>query len=133
MKIAGTNIVLFAVTKAGDQSGTKHDIKNDIRSFEVTQEMGEMLTTGLDETNHTRLQTILDSKFSVNGIVNTTANRSHDVLKVLRGIRAVDITVATGIGWSGNYVQMSYNMSRTESGELSFTAEFVPTGPVTVK
>lgn len=132
-KISGVGVVKFEMSKAGDETGTKHDIRNDIRSYEVSREMNEMLTTGLDSEVHTRLQTIEDSGFSITGVVNTDTNRSHDVLKAMRGLRAVDFEQVAGVGFSGNYVQMSYNKSRSDSGELSFTAEFKPAGPITIK
>ena len=109
-----------------DSGGSARDISNDVTSatFDTGQELG--VVTGIDKSGQERLILLSDGTVTVNGVVNTASNKSHDVFKVMTGTRTV--TYCIGGNTSSNpklemeMLVSAYNVDRASSGELTYSA-----------
>ena len=109
-----------------DSGGSLRDISNDVTSLSVNVAQGLIDITGLDKSAMERLVGLGDGSFSVSGVFNAAANKSHDVFKTRTGTRTV--SYAIGGNTSSNPILTmeclvdSYNLSRGDDGALTWTA-----------
>lgn len=109
-----------------DSGGTARTISNDITSlsWETPREVQE--TTGIDKSAMERLLLLADFSVELNGVLNASSNMSHDVFKTVPSTsvaRTTTITVPTPVVLAGELLYSTYSIERSDSGELTFTAE----------
>lgn len=109
-----------------DASGTARTISNDVTelSWETPREVQEV--TGLDKSAMERLLLLADFSVEVSGVLNATANASHDVFKTVSSTavaRTTTITVPTPVVLAGELLYNTYSLERSDSGELTWKAE----------
>lgn len=120
---------LGSVISVDDASGTPRDISNDVTNFGVGTPRGVQDVTGVDKQAMERLLLVTDGTVSLNGVVNTSANKSHDVFKtVVSG--SVTRTVAITHGTGGPVLTMEclfsdYAITRAQDGALTWTVSGV--------
>ena len=122
--MAKTTGVAFTTLSVDDAAGTSRDLRNDFTSFNFATPRGVQVVTGLDKSAEERLLLLADFSITVNGVVNTSANQSHDVFKT---VPSSDVARTVSIGHSSvsldNEVLFTdYRLNRPSSGELTFSA-----------
>lgn len=113
-----------------DSGGVLRDISNDVTSLTLNTPRGVQEVTGLDKSAIERLLLLADGEFTLNGVFNAAANKSHDVFKtvgstsVLRTV-TYDISPATtgSPRLTMECVASEYNVTRAASGELTWTVK----------
>ena len=121
---------LGAAIAVDDASGTPQTITNDVTNFSITTPVALQDTTGVDKYAHERLALLRDGTVSLNGVANWAANMSHAVLSsVLTQAGAINRTTkvtpsaATVPYLSMELLYASYNLTRANGGDLTWTAE----------
>ena len=115
---------LGATVSVDDSGGTLRDISNDITDFSIDTPRAEQVTTGVNKSATERLQLFADGTFTMNGIFNDAANKSHAVLKDVSSssvVRTVTIAIS-GQTLSMEMIIGNYSLSRSASGELTWSA-----------
>jgi hypothetical protein len=115
-----------------DSGGSARDISNDITNFDFATPRGVQETTGLDKSATERLQLLADFSITLNGVFDDGSNLAHAVLKTVSSstvARTVTIVVS-GQTLPNETFFNDYSLSRSASGELTFTAPGTLTGGV---
>ena len=124
----------LGMTLAVDSSaGAVKTISNDVTSlsWETPREPQEI--TGINSSAMERLLLLADFTVEITGVVNTTADASHDVFKTVPSTsvaRTTTITVPSPVVLAGEILYSNYALERSDSGELTFTAEGALAGGV---
>lgn len=107
-----------------DAAASLQDIKNDVTNFEFATPRGVQEITGVDKSAYERLLLLADFSIQLNGVFNDAANKSHAVLKTVPSTsvtRTVSLAVS-GQTLSNEVIFSDYSMTRSDSGELTWTA-----------
>lgn len=116
---------LGSVITIDDASGTPRTISNDVTNFNVGTPRGVQDITGVDKSAMERLLLLTDGTVTLNGVMNTASNMSHDVFKtVVSG--SVNRTTAVQFGTGGPTLTMKcvfsdYQVTRAQDGSLTWT------------
>jgi hypothetical protein len=118
---------LTFLVNVDDSGGTPRDISNDITSFDFDTPRGTQDITGLDKSAVERLLLLADGTCTIKGVVNTAANKSHDVFKTVPTqagtiTRTVVFGLSTGGTLTMEMVFTGYSWSRGEDGSLTWSA-----------
>lgn len=107
-----------------DSSGTVRAIINDITNFTVSTPRGVQDITGVDKSAMERLLLLADMSVTANGVLNVAANQSHDVFKTVTSTSVNRTTTLTqsGVTLAGELLYTDYQLARSNSGELTWTA-----------
>jgi hypothetical protein len=120
---------LGAVISVDDASGTARVISNDVTNFTTGTPRGVQDVTGVDKSAMERLLLLTDGTVTLNGVVNTSTNMSHDVFKTIT-TGSVNRTVAITYGSGGPTLTMEcvfsdYSITRNADGSLTWTVSGV--------
>lgn len=122
-KISGLGMTTLSVD---DATGTPRDIRNDITNFDIATPRATQDVTGVDKSAMERLLLLSDASGTLTGVVNPSADRSHDVLKTVSSAsvaRTITMTVG-GVTLANECVITDYSLKRAASGELTFDSPF---------
>lgn len=113
----------FAVDNS---AGSLKDISNDVTNLGVNVGQNLIDITGLDKSAMERLIALGDGSFTVSGVFNAAADKSHDVFKTRTGTRTVDYKIG-GNTSTNPYLTMEclvseYNLTHGADGSLNWTA-----------
>jgi len=114
---------LGATVSVDDYGGTLRDISNDVTDFTINTPRAEQNVTGVDKSANERLQLLADGTFTLNGVYNDAANKSHAVFKDISStsvIRTVTIAIS-GQSLSMEMVLGDYNLTRSATGEFTWS------------
>jgi hypothetical protein len=121
---------LGAAIQVDDATGTPQTITNDVTNFAITTPVALQDTTGVDKSAHERLALLRDGTVTLNGVFNAAANMSHVVLSSITSTAGavarstkVTPTAATAPSLSMELLYSSYNLTRSNAGELTWTSE----------
>ncbi len=117
-KITG---LAWTTLSVDDSAGVVRAIINDINDFQFATPYGLTDVTGVDKSAIERLQLLADFSIGLNGTVNVDANASHDVFKILTGVRTVTITHAAK-SLPNECLFSDYSWKRDGSGSLGWSA-----------
>ena len=114
----------WTTLEVDDATPTARDIKNDVTNLEFATPRAVQETTGVDKFAMERLLLLADYSVTLNGVFNDASNLSHDVLKT---VCSATVTRTVKLVVSGNTLQnecliTDYNLTRADSGELTWTA-----------
>ncbi len=114
----------WSVLSVDDAAGTARAIRNDITNFQFATPRGVQDVTGVDKAAYERLLLLADFTITLNGVFNDAANMSHDVFKTVPSTSVARTTTLTVSGQTlaGELIYTDYNLTRAQSGELTFTA-----------
>ncbi len=114
----------WSVLSVDDAGGTVRAIRNDITNFQFATPRGVQDVTGVDKAAYERLLLLADFTITLNGVFNDAANMSHDVFKTVPSTSVARTTTLTVSGQTlaGELIYTDYNLTRAQSGELTFTA-----------
>ena len=105
-----------------DSSGTARGIRNDITNWDFQIATNMQVVTGQDMSAEERLALLADFSINLNGVMNTAANRAHDVFKDIAGGVARTVTIGFGGVSLGTEVLFSnYSINRGTDASLVFT------------
>ena len=115
----------LGMTVAIDDSGTTaRTISNDITSIDWATPREESDITGLDKSARERLLLLADFTVSISGTFDDASNMAHDVFKTVPSSSVARTTTLTISGQvlAGELFYTDYALSRSSSGELTFSA-----------
>lgn len=120
-KETGLGITTLSVDDSG---GVARDIRNDIRSFDLSTPREEQDVTGIDKSAMERLLLLADFSITLNGVFNDAANLSHAVFKT---VPSTSVARTTSLDISGQtlapeVLYTDYALTRGEKGELTWKA-----------
>jgi hypothetical protein len=107
-----------------DSAGAAKDIRNDVTNFTFSTPRGVQDTTGVDKSAIERLLLLADFSITLNGVFNDAADQAHAVFKTVPSTsvaRTVTLTVS-GQTLANECLFTDYNLTRAQTGELTFTA-----------
>ena len=115
-----------------DSGGSARTISNDITNLDIATPREEQDITGLDKSARERLLLLADFTISVSGVFNDASNMSHDVFKTVpsSSVARTTTTAISGQTLPGELFYTDYALSRSSSGELTWTAPGVLAGGV---
>ena len=115
-----------------DSGGSARTISNDITNLDIATPREEQDITGLDKSARERLLLLADFTVTVNGVFNDASNMSHDVFKTVPSTSVARTTTLAVSGQTlpGEIFYTDYALSRSSSGELTWTAPGVLAGGV---
>jgi hypothetical protein len=107
-----------------DSGGSVCDIKNDITNLQFATPRAVQDITGIDKSAMERLLLLVDFSITLNGVFNVTANASHTVFKTVPSSSVQRTTTLTvgGVTLANEVLYTDYPLSRSASGELTFSA-----------
>ena len=114
---------LGATVSVDDSGGTLRDISNDVTDFTINTPRAEQNVTGVDKSANERLQLLADGAFTLNGVYNDAANKSHSVFKDISStsvIRTVTIAIS-GQSLSMEMILSNYNLTRSATGDMTWS------------
>jgi hypothetical protein len=114
---------LGATVSVDDSGGTLRDISNDVTDFTINTPRAEQNVTGVDKSANERLQLLADGAFTLNGVYNDAANKSHAVFKDISStsvIRTVTIAIS-GQSLSMEMILGNYNLTRSATGDMTWS------------
>jgi hypothetical protein len=121
---------LGAAISVADASGDAQTITNDVTNFAITTPVATQDVTGVDKYAHERIALLRDGTVTLNGVANWAANMSHAVLSTVMSEagaipRATVVTpsATSTPNLSMNLLYASYNMTRSNAGDLTWTSE----------
>lgn len=123
--MAGKVTGLGSTVTIDDSGGTGRDISNDVTNYDLSTPRGVAEITGVDKSAMERQLLLADYSISLNGIVNTDANKSHDVFKTVPSsstTRTV-VTVQGGATLTAECIFSTYDVTRDADGKLPWKAE----------
>jgi len=108
-----------------DASGTPRIISNDITNYSFTTPRGVQDVTGLDKSATERILLLADFTNQLNGVVNYTANQSHDVFKTVTStsVNRTSVHQVTSAGSPSitcEILYTDYQITRAATGELTW-------------
>ena len=107
-----------------DSGGSARTISNDITNLDFATPREEQDITGLDKSARERLLLLADFTVSVSGVFDDASNMAHDVFKTVPSSSVARTTTLTISGQvlAGELFYTDYALSRSSSGELTFSA-----------
>ena len=107
-----------------DSGGSARTISNDITNFDFATPREEQDITGLDKSARERLLLLADFTVSISGVFDDASNMAHDVFKSVPSSSVARTTTLTISGQvlAGELFYTDYALSRSSSGELTFSA-----------
>jgi hypothetical protein len=108
-----------------DATGTPQDIRNDITNWSLKTPRAVQETTGVDKSAIERILLLADCQYTLDGVFNPAANKSHAVLSSAAST-AVTRTVSLVVGGATlgptENVLTSYDLKRSAKGELGWAS-----------
>lgn len=111
-----------------NSAGSAKDIRNDVTNFDFSTPRAVQDITGVDRSAMERLLLLADFSITLNGVMNDSTDRAHQVLKTVSStsvIRTVALAVAGTAGsntLSNECLFTDYSLNRGADGGLTFTA-----------
>jgi hypothetical protein len=107
-----------------DSGGSARTISNDITNLDFATPREEQDITGLDKSARERLLLLADFTVSISGVFNDASNQSHAVFATVPSSSVARTTTLTISGQvlAGELFYTDYALSRSSSGELTFSA-----------
>lgn len=109
-----------------DAAGTARDIRNDITSLSWKMPRAVQETTGIDKSAIERLLLLADLSYALDGVFNPAATTSSHAVFSTVGTTATNRAVSLVVGGAtlgpANCVASSYDLKRSNKGELTWTA-----------
>lgn len=112
----------WTTASVDDSAGSVRAIKNDFTNIQFATPRAVQDITGIDKSAFERLVLLADFSCTLNGVLNVTANMSHDVFKTVSSTsvaRTVTLTVG-GVTLANEVLFTDYPLTRAQSGELTF-------------
>jgi len=103
-------------------AGTPTDIRNDVTNWQMATPRGVQDTTGVDKSANERLLLLADMSVTYNGVFNATG--SHLVFRTVpsTSVARTCTNTVNGVTLAGELLFSDYNLSRSDSGELTWSA-----------
>lgn len=113
----------FAVAVDDAAGPTAKTITNDVTDLQFSTPRGVQNATGVDSGANERILLLADFSFTLNGIFNDEADKSHAVFKT---IGSTSVTRTVTLTHSGQVLEVEsvltdYQLQRAASGELTWS------------
>ncbi len=105
-----------------DSGGTPVDIRNDVTNFQFATPRGVQDVTGIDKSAYERLLLLADFTITLNGVFNAAVSHT-----VFRTVPSSSVQRTTSLAQASQtlapeVMYTDYNLTRAQSGELTWTA-----------
>lgn len=120
-KTTGLGWTTFTVEES--DGATARDIRNDITNFQLATPRGLQDTTGIDKSAMERLPLLADLSYTLNGVYNPTAQKSHTTFRTVSSTDTQRTTVC-GLGGESLTAQILYTdyaLTRAADGSLTWS------------
>lgn len=117
-KQSGLGWTTFTVEES--DGSTARDLRNDITNFSLATPRGLQDTTGIDKSAMERIPLLADLTYTLNGVYNPTAQKSHQVFRTVSSTDTQRTTVC-GLGGESLTSQIlytDYGLTRAADGSL---------------
>lgn len=108
-----------------DNSASAKDITNDVTDISITLNQNQIDISGLDKTAMERMNLRGDFSITLNGIVNPSSNKSHDVFKTVHLSTAVArqmvMTTVAGPILTATMLFANYTVTPGADGSLKWS------------
>jgi hypothetical protein len=103
-------------------AGTPTDIRNDVTNWQMATPRGVQDTTGVDKSANERLLLLADMSVTYNGVFNATG--SHLVFRTVpsTSVARTCTNTVNGVTLAGELLFSDYQLTRADSGELTWSA-----------
>ena len=103
-------------------AGTPTDIRNDVTNWQMATPRGVQDITGVDKSANERLLLLADMSVTYNGVFNATG--SHLVFRTVpsTSVARTCTNTVNGVTLAGELLFSGYDLSRSDSGELTWSA-----------
>jgi len=110
------------VLSVDTSAGTPTDIRNDVTNWQMATPRGVQDTTGVDKSANERLLLLADMSVTYNGVNNPTG--SHLVFRTVpsTSVARTCTNTVNGVTLAGELLFSDYNLSSSDSGELTWSA-----------
>lgn len=114
----------WSTLSVDDSGGTARDIRNDVTNFQFATPRGVQDVTGVAQSAFERLLLLADFTITLNGVFNDATNLSHSVFRTVPSTSVARTTTLTVSGQTlaGELLYTGYDLTRTQTGELTWTA-----------
>lgn len=102
---------------------TARDLRNDITNFQVATPRGVQDVTGLDKSAYERIMLLADLSYTLTGVYNPSAQKSHQVFRTVSSSDTQRTTVC-GIGsesLTSQILYTDYSLQRGADGTFVWT------------
>ena len=115
-----------------DSGGSARSIENDITNLDFATPRGVQDVTGVNKSAMERLLLLADFSITLNGVFNDASNLSHAVFATVpsTSVARTVTLVMSGQTLPNETFFTDYSLSRSASGELTWSAPGVLTGGV---
>lgn len=122
--MAKENGLGWTTLSVDNSAGVVKAIKNDVTNLQFATPRGVQDITGVDKSAFERLLLLADFTVTFNGVFNDAADFSHDVFKTVPSSSVARTTTLTVSGntLAGELLYTDYALTRTQSGELTWSA-----------
>jgi hypothetical protein len=122
--MAKQNGLGWTTCSVDDSGAVARAIKNDITDLQFATPRGVQDVTGIDKSAIERLLLLADFSITLNGVFNNAVNQSHDVFKTVpsTSVSRTVTLVVSGSTLANHVLFTDYQLKRTASGELTFSA-----------
>ena len=120
-KQSGIGWTTFGVEES--DGTTSRDLRNDITNFQLATPRGVQDTTGLDKSAMERILLLADLSYTLNGVFNPTAAKSHAVFRTVPST-SVERTTVTGIAGeqlTSQVLYTDYSLARAQDGSFTWS------------
>jgi hypothetical protein len=110
-----------------EATGTPVSIENDVTNLDFATPRGEQNSTGVDSPSNERILLLADFSLTLNGVFNPSGGAVHEPMST---VPTTNVTRTVTLAHSGQTLACEvlfedYALSRSASGELTFTAPAV--------
>ena len=120
----------WTTLSVGDSSNASTDVRNDITNLQFATPRGVQDVTGIDKSAIERLLLLADFSITLNGVFNSAV--SHAVFRTVPStsvnrmiamtVNAANLNLGTAGAGTGAVLFTDYQLSRTQAGELTWSA-----------
>ena len=124
-KQSGLGWTTFTVEES--DGSTANDLRNDITNFQMATPRGVQDVTGIDKSAMERILLLADLSYTLNGVFNPSANKSHRTFRTASSTSTQRTTV-TGIAGESMTAQClptDYALTRAADGSFTWSVPMV--------
>lgn len=117
-KSSGLGVTTFTIEES--DGSTANDLRNEITNFQMATPRGVQDTTGLDKSAIERILLLADLSYTLNGVFNPSANKSHQTFRTISSTSVERTTVFKHLGEQLTAQVLYTDYSLTRAGDGSF-------------
>lgn len=124
-KQSGLGWTTFTVEES--DGTTANDLRNDVTNFQVATPRGVQDVTGIDKSAMERILLLADLSYTLNGVFNPSASKSHRTFRTASSTSTQRTTVAgiAGESLTSQCLPTDYSLTRAADGSFTWSVPMV--------